>query len=289
MPYDFDDDDDLFDDARPPGSAYDDGPRGALDPDALALVDGASADVFAARKAELTRILVGGETGVAFASLALFAEPLFSLYDLDAEDAFRLATEPEATADDTVALLETARVLWAFFSMPAAERSHKRQALAAQLVGEDPSEEDWLSLDGLLDAVLVHWKALLPDEIAAAEQTGHPTLDFDDLLHHPAFRVGTEATDATHAGFGPDGLSEVEARALFAQPLLDAAHPEADDAFEEALARADDYWHLATTAGPDAAAAGRAFARQSPGTSAAEAEAMIERFRALFPEHAQAR
>ena len=274
--YDFDDD------------ALDD----ALDPETVAALDGAAADAFAQRKARLARTLVDGETGVQFEALALFAEPLFALYDLDAAAAFRLRTEPDAVADDAVALLETARVLWAFFSMPPQERAHKRQALAAQLVGEDPTEEDWVDLDGLLGTVEVHWQALLPEEREAAQTTGHPTLAFDDLLHHPAFRVGLEADDATHAGFGADGLSEVEARALFAQPLLDDPATIADaDAFEAALARADDYWALArSSADPDADA--RAFAQEHGASEdeaerlRAEARAMIDRYRELFPEHA---
>ena len=278
--YDFDDLEDFTDDfpGTGPGALAD------LDPETVAALDGASAEAFADRKALLTRVLVGGETGVQFASLALFAEPLFTLYELDPADAFRLATEPHVTADDAVALLETARVLWAYLSLPAPERAHKRQMLAAQLVGEDPSEDDWLALDGLVDSATVHWQALVPEEIDAAQLTGHETLGFEALLHHPAFRVGTEADDATHAGFGPDALSDVEARALFAQPFLDTIDPGADaDAFEDAIARADAYWTFARTAGPDAAAAGRAFAREH-GTSAEEAEAMVRRYHDLFPE-----
>jgi hypothetical protein len=267
-------------------------PDGALDPETVAALDGAAADAFARRKARLARTLADGETGVQFEALALFAEPLFALYDLDAADAFRLRTEPDAVADDTVALLETARVLWAFFSMRPSERAHKRQALAAQLVGEDPAEEDWVNLDGLVETAAVHWRALLPEEVEAAQATGHDVLAFDDLLRHPAFRVGLEADDATHAGFGTDGLSEVEARALFAQPLLEDPETIADaDAFETALARADDYWSLARRA-DDPEAEARAFA-EAHGTSPAEtdrlrteARAMIRRYRELFPEHA---
>ena len=263
------------------------------DDDLLAALDGPVAEAFKVRKARLTKALADGETGVMFESLALFAEPLFALYDLDAADAFRLKTEPAAVGDDVVAILETARVLWAFFSMPPSERAHKRQALAAQLVGEDPTEEDWVNLDGLLETAEIHWQALLPEEIEMAQQTGHETLAFDDLLHHPAFRVGTEADDATHAGFGTGGLSEVEARALFAQPLLEAAETLADaDAFEDALSRADAYWALAQSAGADPEADARAYAAEHAASEdeaaevAAEAERMIGRYRELFPEHA---
>ena len=267
-------------------------PDDALDPDAIAALDGAAAAAFATRKARLTRTLVDGETGVQYESLALFAEPLFALYDLDAADAFRLRTEPDAVGDDTVALLETARVLWAFFSLSPSERAHKRSALAAQLVGEDPSGDDWVALDGLIETAGIHWQALLPEEVDAAQDTGHAVLDFDALLHHPAFRVGSEDDDATHAGYGPDGLSETEARALFAQPLLEDPDTLTDaDAFEDALARADDYWTLATSAGSDAEAEAAAWAedhapRAERDARASEATAMIRRFRDLFPEHA---
>ncbi len=287
--HDFDFDDDAFDetDLDGPDAFPGTGPAGFadLDPETLAALDGASADAFAARKKTLARVLASGETGVQFASLALFAEPLFSLYELDPDDAFRLATEPEAVADDTVALLETARVLWAFLTLPTPEQGHRRQALAAQLVGDDPTEDDWLALDSLLDVTRPYWNAMEPAEIVAAQQTGHETLAFDALLHHPVFRVGTEADDASHAGFGPDALSDVEARARFAQPLLDAVDPSADaDAFEDALGRADAYWAFARSAPEDAAAAGRAFAQEHPGTSAEEAETMVQRYRELFPE-----
>ena len=259
-----------------------------LDPEAIAAIDGAAADAFAARKARLTRALVDGETGVLYESLALFAEPLFSLYELDAADAFRLRDAPETVADDTVALLETARVLWAFFSLPPSDRAHKRQALAAQLVGEDPSEDDWMGLDGLLGSVEIHWQAMLPEEIEAAQSTGHHVLAFDDLLHHPAFRVGPEDEDASHAGFGPDGLSETEARARFAQPLLESPDVMTDpDALESALALADDYWDLARDGGdPDAFAAEHAASADDRQRLADEARAMLARFRELFPEHA---
>ena len=263
----------------------------ALDPDAIAALDGASAEAFAVRKARLTRALLSGETGVQFEALALFAEPLFSMYELDAAEAFRLRTEPEAVADDTVALLETARVLWAFLSMPTAERAHRRPALASQLVGDDPADDDWAGLDALLDTAEIHWQALLPEEVEAAQQTGHETCDFDALLHHPAFRVGPEAEDATHAGFGADALSETEARALFAQPLLEDPDVVTDpDAFEAATARADRYWALARTAPDDDALATFVDAELGPDddrqTLADEARRMVDRYRELFHRHA---
>ena len=260
-----------------------------LDPATLAALDGAAADAFATRKSRLARVLSKGETGVQYESLALFAEPLFAMYELDAADAFRLREDPATIPDDAVALMETARVMWAFLSLPPSVRAHKRQALASQLVGEDPSEEDWISLDGLIDTLEIHWQALLPEEIDAAQHTGYPTLDFDALLHHPAFRVTDEGHDATTAGFGPDGLTEVEARALFAQPLIEDPEVLIDpDAFDAALGQADLYWSLAQSTTGDPADAAKAFAQQHAGARdraevEREAVQMIERFRELFP------
>jgi len=263
-------------------------PSSDLDPATLAALDGAAADAFAKRKSRLARVLSQGETGVQYESLALFAEPLFALYELDAADAFRLRDDPVTVPDDAVALMETARVMWAFFSLPPSARAHKRQALASQLVGEDPSEEDWISLDGLIETLEIHWQALLQEEVDAAQKTGHPTLDFDSLLHHPAFRVTDEEHDATTAGFGPNGLTELEARALFAQPLIEDPEVLIDpDAFDEALGQADLYWSLAQASTGDPSEVARGFARehaQDRDLDEVEREAleMILRYRELF-------
>lgn len=240
--------------------------------------DGPAAEMLSERKARLADALVTGETGVQYEALALFAEPLFSLYEHDPSEAFALRGDPAEADDEAVALLEMARVLWAFFSMPPPERAHKRPVLAAQLVGDDPTDEDWMSLDALMDAAEIHWHALLPEEIAAAQATGHPTLDFEALLLHPAFHLGTEDTASV---FGPESLSDAEARALFAQSLLDDVGPDLD-AFEDALARADAYWDIAQEPNPDAALA--AFARDQPDPDAVRAEGtrMLERYGKLF-------
>ncbi len=234
----------------------------------------------AARKARLAEALVSGETGVQYEALALFAEPLFALYDLDPAQAFSLRDGAEAD-EETVALLETARVLWAYFAIPPAERAHRRPALAAQLVGDEPTDDDWVSLDALLDAAIIHWQALLPEEIDAAQSTGHPMLDFDALLAHPIFQIGADEAERGVAGFGPDALSDVEARARFAQDLLDSVGDD-PDLFEEAIARADAYWTLAHSDDPEADL--RAFARQQPDPAATigEGRRMLARYRELF-------
>ncbi len=256
------------------GDAFDALPALDLSLDA----DGPAAEALSERKTRLASALVTGETGVQYEALALFAEPLFSLYEHDPSEAFALRGNPEEADDEAVALLEMARVLWAFFSMPPPERAHKRPALAAQLVGDDPTDEDWLSLDALMDAAEIHWQALLPEEIAAAQATGHPTLDFEALLQHPAFHLGTEDIASV---FGPESLSDAEARALFAQSMLDDAGPDID-AFEDALARADTYWDIAQQPDPDDALESFANEQPDPGVIRAEGRIMLERYRQLF-------
>ena len=246
---------------------------------------GATDDAFAERRKRIVKALVEGETGVQFESLALFAEPLFTLYDLDPSEAFALKTDASGARDEVVALMETARVLWAFFSLPTASRGHRRQALVEQLVGGDAESDDMLDLEGVIEAAEVHWQALLPEEIEMAENTGHPALGFDDLLHHPAFRIDADE-DPSHAGFGADELSETEARALFAQPLLEDPEVMLDgDAFDSALERADAYWEAAQDGTPPEAIA-RALAASGDG-DVEEARRMIARYAELFPEHAK--
>lgn len=234
-----------------------------------------------------TRVLVSGETGVAFASVALFAEPMFQMYEMDPAEAFAIANDPSNADPELITVLSTARLLWAFFSLPPSERSHKRSMLAAHLVGDHPNEEDWLEIEGLLEAVEPYWSAMLPDEILAAQTNGYVTLGFDDLLAHPAFQLSEQPTDLT---YGPDSLSEIEARALFAQPLLEDPAVLIDaDAFERAMERANAYWTIASLPGADRESmlsdlpAKFADGEGLPDAIRAEADKMIERFHKLFP------
>jgi hypothetical protein len=238
------------------------------------------------------RVLAEGETGVAFDALVLFAAPLFEFYGLDLADAFALKDEGAEVEPDVLAVLETARLLWAYFSLPPAERARRRDALAAHLVGPEPTEDDWLDIEGLLDAVEPYWRAMLPEERSAAEQAGAPVLGFDALVQHPAFAL---APDHDAQTYGPDALSEIEARARFAQPLLDDPAALGDpDAFERAMDRASAYWTLALTPPGEREAALREvvarFAGANGEQAAVEAEArrMVARFGQLFPERAPA-
>src|SRR5690606_39701090 len=72
--------------------------------------DGASAmsDAHAllAQHERKVRALVTNETGLRFESLALFAQPLFELYDLDPAAAFELHQHREEADETTVAVME---------------------------------------------------------------------------------------------------------------------------------------------------------------------------------------
>lgn len=235
------------------------------------------------------RALSQDETGISFASLALFAEPLFDLYDLDPAAAFEVMARPEEADETTVAVLEAARVLWAYFSLPSKERTKRYNALAEFLLGPHAEPEDEADFDRLLDTVETHWNALTPEDHALAESVNAETLDFDALLAHPAFAHDHEEQPVERT-YGPNRLNEMDARALFAQPLLEG---ETDlDALDDAMDRAAEYWTLAQHPGPEREAyldeiiSVFAIDEAEAATIRAEARQMIDRFQALFPEQA---
>lgn len=253
--------------------------------------DGASAltdaHVLLAQHQRKVRALTTNETGIRFESLALFAEPLFDLYDLDPAAAFELHQRPDEADEATIAVMEAARVLWAYFSLSEADRDARHPALAEFLLGPAATPEDEADLDMLLDTVASHWDALAPEDLVLAEDDEHPVLDFDALLAHPAF-AHAEGGQSTHRTYGPEQLSEMEARALFAQPLLERlADP---DAFDSAMERADEYWTLAQLHGVEREAyldellEALALDEAEAERLRDEAAEMVARFQTLFPE-----
>jgi hypothetical protein len=253
--------------------------------------DGASAltdaHLLLAQHQRKVRALVGNETGVRFESLALFADPLFALYDLNPAAAFELHTNPDQADETTVAVMEAARLLWAYFSLPPSKRATRRDDLAEFLIGPGGTETDEEDFAALLDAVEAHWDMLTEEDIELAEDTEEKTLGFDALLDHPAFAplVREGATEQT---YGTEAMSEMEARALFAQPLLEK---ETDpDALEEVMERADDYWTLAQLQGLEREAyldeivEANAIDADEAAAIRAEAQQMILRFQQLFAD-----
>jgi hypothetical protein len=252
--------------------------------------DGASAltdaHLLLAQHQRKVQALIDNETGVRFESLALFADPLFELYDLDAAAAFELHARPDEADEATVAVMEAARLLWAYFSLPQRERAARLGALGAFLLGPSATPEDEADLDALLDTVETHWDTLTPDDILLAQDLDADTLDFDALLAHPAFAQPV-AEFATERTYGPDRLSEMEARALFAQPLLE--REDDPDALDAAMERADDYWSLAQLRGLerdaflDELVEANALDAAEAEQIRAEARHMLDRFQSLFP------
>lgn len=269
-------------------------PDDALRPDLAPSTgdDGASAQTAAEAALALhqrkVRALIENETGLRFESLALFAQPLFELYDLDPAAAFELHADPDEADEGTVAVLEAARLLWAYLALPDADRPARYPALARFLLGPDAAAEDEADLAMLLDVMEQHWDALTPEDIDLAEDDARPTLGFDALLAHPAF--APPEGGAAQRTFGPDALPEMEARALFAQPLL--ARLDDPDELDAAMERADEYWTLAQLHGVERDAyledVVEAFAidEREAAQIRAEADEMTARFRALFPDQA---
>ncbi|MDX1530728.1 MAG: hypothetical protein R3362_04310 [Rhodothermales bacterium] len=243
----------------------------------------ADADRYRAQHERKVHALTSGETGVSFESLVLFAEPVFSHYGLDPAEAFALDPADEAT----VAVLETARLLWAYFALDPEERAPLRPRLAEHLLGPHRDVEDEADFDALLDAAEEQWAMLTPEERELAA-TDHASLDLPALLEHDAFAVAH--ADSNTATYGPDRLGELEAQALFAQPLF--AEVSDPDELEAAMERANEYWTLAHLHGPereqylDAYVEAVALDRDEAAALRAEAERMTRRFYELFPERA---
>ena len=266
----------------------DDALRAAFDLDAPGLGGATRAAALAAPAR--ARALLAGETGLRFESLVLFAEPAFRRFELDLADAFALRESPDAADAEVVAMLEAARLMWAYFELEPAGRARRRIALAVHLLGAEPSEDDWVEVEAVLDATEPYWEAMLPEERAAARQPGVDWLDWDALTEHPSYRLDEEAHGVAR-GYGRDGLSELEARAVFAQPLLETAAASGDaDALEAAMDRASHYWHVAqapeedrTNALADAIAELAPTPEERPAL-ADEARRMLARYQELFGE-----
>lgn len=231
------------------------------------------------------RALTEDETGLRFEALVLFAEPLFDLYELDATEAFMIKHDPASADDSAVLALEAARLFWAYFSLPDAERAEQEDTLADFLLGPGHTPEDHADFETLLDRMADQWAMLTPEDRATAESANAPTLSLSALVAHPAFAHGApgEAQE-----YGPDGLSEVEARALFAQPLFDTL---ADvDEMEAAMDRASSYWTMAHLAASERESHLTAFVQRSSAMAneraalEREARMMLARFDQLFPE-----
>lgn len=241
---------------------------------------------------EALDVYLSGRSGIRFDSLMRFAGPLFDLYDVD----WRSIGRPSARRDldeisTMVAVLDVARLLWAFFALGQDDSIGALPELEDALLGAGAGDEERSNFLVLLSLLEEHWQQFTPEDRARAEDTpGYSLPEFETLLQDFPVRTFKLPTRAKNV-FGPSRLDLSEALAIFAEPLLGSADLGSDpDLVEDRVARAQAYWELAMTP-PDAYDEEleriiEGFARTSAEreTIRAEAERMVQRFYTLFPE-----
>lgn len=196
--------------------------------------------------AELRRTLdayLDGATGIRFDLLAQFAEPLFDLYQVDLRSTLSRNRERRDAEElsGLIAVLETARLFWAFFLLNHDERSDRLDALQGRLVGPNLDAEERRSFLELLALMQQKWDEVQVELVAPGAATGYRPPPFDRLLAE--YRTLGTPTDT---GYGEDNLEPAEALALFARPLVDKASETGDvEQLEAAMERAGAYWDLA--------------------------------------------
>ena len=241
---------------------------------------------------EALDVFVHGRSGLRFEALARFAGPLFDLYEVDWKSDEPIAADRDRTELTTMlAVLDTARLLWAFFLLDEEKSIQMLPDLEDALLGRGAGDEERSNVLVLLSLMEGHWHQFTPAERADAARTPGFTLPpFESLLEEYQGRSPEEPARDDRR-FGPGNLDLPEALALFAQPLLESARVQEDpDTLEDQIARAQAYWELAI-APPEEYEAELArildaFAR-SPGEREdvrREAHAMVERYHRLFPE-----
>jgi hypothetical protein len=232
--------------------------------------------------------------GVRFDALSRFAQPLFELYGINLQSS--LSAPPSArSVEEMSALLtalDTARLLWAYFSMEPDQQDAYMAGLRTCLIGSSPDAEAKKSFRELMDLMHERWAALPGALRRHADDTAPSALpSFETLLdqHGPS----TAERASTGAGYGPEHLEKPEALALFAQPLLDGPEVHTNpDALEHRMALATAYWDLAQSAPAHRDNKLQALLHRfadSPDDRndlQQEARRMIDRFETLFPEHA---
>lgn len=202
----------------------------------------------AATLREALDVYLSGRSGVRFQDLVRFAGPLFDLYDIewrttDAADSLERDREELSTM---VAVLDTARLLWAFFSLDDERSVELLPNLEDALLGPGAGDEERSNLLILLSLLEEHWQTFTSMDRRRAEATpGYTLPDFETLLSDFSEGEDTSPSDE-RSRYGPERLELPEALALFAEPLLeDQAAKNDPDVLEERIARAQAYWDLA--------------------------------------------
>lgn len=240
---------------------------------------------------EALDVYLTGRSGIRFEALIRFAGPLFDLYDVnwrvnDRKDTLSRDRDELATM---VAILDTARLLWAFMELDDREHLNLLPKLEDALLGPRAGDEERSNLLVLLSLLEEHWASFSPEQRREAlDTTGYALPTFDMLLDE---YQGRQPLPTRHrATNGPDDLDLPEALATFARPLLDdPAIAEQPDLLENRIERAQAYWDLATS---DEAEFDRQLQRiletfadteREQASIRKEAHRMVARFHKLFP------
>lgn len=178
--------------------------------------------------------IVHERDGIPYDHLVHFARPLFEAYDvaLDRLDAVAHGAEDEAP-DDLALVLDTARLLWAYFAQDLSVRDRTAADLERVLLPHGARDEETEAYVVLLGE--------LEERFQDHTEHASATADFGDVLReyldlYPPVDPHADAADAI---------------AGFARPLLDAADPTDLDAFDRQMDLAHALWDAAHA--PDAA------------------------------------
>lgn len=253
----------------------------------VASTGGKESDQFSSEQMrESLDVYLSGKSGILFESLARFAGPIFDFYEVDwRSGSVRTRDRDELTT--MVAVLDAARLLWAFFSLDEEESVTHLPELEDAMLGPSADDEERSNLLLLLSLLEEHWQTFTPEDRRQAEAIpGYTLPDFQTLL---AEFAGTSAPPLPEPRYGPDRLDLPEALALFAEPMLQEIpgkdHP---DLLEERIARAQAYWELAQVPDEHFQAELTRLKEElsSPEMTASEIQSealrMVDRYRRLF-------
>lgn len=219
---------------------------------------------------------IDGRTGVRYEALVQFAEPLFRMYQLDLRS---VGGKPSARRLDELttllAVLDAARLFWAYFRLPESIALDKLPDLTRTLLGVEYAPEDEAGLFDLLSILEEQWVYAGCTQDSESVVPGYSLPAFEDLLESFGARNEIDANE-------PDTL------ALFARPLFESVDVGDPEAVEDAVARAQAYWELAQLQGKEYERHLEAVILRFSGTHRGqkdvqrEAEDMALRFRRLF-------
>lgn len=216
--------------------------------------------------------------------LIAYADPLFELYGVTTRDLDSYADEDSQRAARSA--LQMAELFASFFYLDPDQREDHLGALE-QLLAPDASADERQQLASLF--------SLMQRQFESMRAEGR--LDRDRLPSFPdALRTVRNQTASADDRYGEQQLTENEAMAVFARPLIEREEVLTQPhLIEEMSARAEAHWHLAQLSGEAYELELRRlvdrFASSADDADALKDEArqMTERFAALFPSRAPSR